>query len=78
VLAIVAIQPLLAAGHGRPAALSWLAGAAVSLVALALSSGTNWVADLALVVGPAVALVGASRAVSRMVARWPEGERSPG
>jgi O-antigen/teichoic acid export membrane protein len=72
VVAVVAIQPLLAAGHGRPAALAWLAGAAVTVVALALSSGTNWLACVALLGGPAVALVGAWSAADRMVAHWPQ------
>lgn len=71
VLAVVAIQPLLAAGNGRPAALAWMAGAVVTVAALALSSGTNWLACVALVGGPGVALVGAGWSAQRMVGHWP-------
>ena len=71
VVAVVAIQPLLAAGQGRPAALSWMAGAAVTLAALGASTGTNWLACVALVGGPLVALAGAGWSANRMVGHWP-------
>jgi O-antigen/teichoic acid export membrane protein len=66
VVAVVAIQPLLASGQGRPAALSWLAGAAATVLALSLSSGTDWLACASLVGGPAVALAGALFSVRKL------------
>lgn len=64
--AAVAVQPLLAAGHGRVAGSLWLGGAAVTCLLLAASHGLNAWFGVALVAGPTMTLVGALIADGRI------------
>jgi O-antigen/teichoic acid export membrane protein len=67
-IALVAVQPLLAAGLGSIAALAWAAGALTTLALFTLSSGRDALAAAGLVAGPVVALAWAQWAVARLVA----------
>jgi O-antigen/teichoic acid export membrane protein len=67
VVAVVVVQPLLAAGNSREAALPWVVGTILTLGCFALSSGNNALASFGLVIGPVVAVVGATLAVWKLI-----------
>jgi O-antigen/teichoic acid export membrane protein len=61
----IAVQPLLAMGRDRVAAGSWLLASAVTSALVCASNGTDAVASIGLIAGPAVAVVVAIPALRR-------------
>jgi hypothetical protein len=68
VTAAIAVQPLLAAGHGGAAGALWLAGACVTCLFLAVSSELDDWTGVALVAGPTLTLIGALVQDNRLTA----------